>query len=243
MSEETTNGAALEPATDFHERKFNEQQIALIRDRVAKECDEVEFSHFLYVCRRRGLDPLLQQIYAIKRGGKMVIQTAIDGFRLIAHRTGAYAGKDAVEWGPSVAPNPKHPEVVVPHSARVTVHRLVQGTRCAFTGEAFFLEFVQRTSSGAPATNWLTMPHVMIAKCAEAQALRAAFPEELSGLYIHEEMMQADNPVTGQASGTRVAATRSVQGQLTRRTEPEPPPMADESGDVAQPAGSTARLL
>ena len=78
----------------------------------------------------------------------------------------------------------------VPHSARVGVYKagLPQPTYA-----------VAKWSEFAPDTEkpegffWKKSPCHMIAKCAEAQALRRAFPQELSGIYIHEEM-----PVTNQ---------------------------------------------
>ena len=39
--------------------------------------------------------------------------------------------------------------------------------------------------------NWIKMPRIMLAKCAEAQALRRGWPEDLSGIYAPEEMDQA----------------------------------------------------
>lgn len=39
-----------------------------------------------------------------------------------------------------------------------------------------------------PAGKWADMPHVMLAKCAESQALRKGWPEDLSGVYSPEEM-------------------------------------------------------
>ncbi len=47
------------------------------------------------------------------------------------------------------------------------------------------------TSERVPDGKWLSMPHVMLAKCAEAQALRKGWPEDLSGVYVAEEMDRA----------------------------------------------------
>jgi phage recombination protein Bet len=50
-----------------------------------------------------------------------------------------------------------------------------------------------------PDGKWATMPHVMLAKCAEAQALRKGWPEDLSGIYAPEEMDQAMVDITPSA--------------------------------------------
>jgi phage recombination protein Bet len=161
---------------------FNEEQVALIKSQIAKDCSNSELELFLYQCKKTGLNPLTRQIYAIKRGGKMTIQTAIDGFRVIAERSGSYAGQEEPIW--------EDDKDGKPIKCTVKVYRFTPNFEqryCAGVGVAYFKEYYPN-----PFNLQKTMPHTMIAKVAEALALRKAFPQDLSGLYTGDEMRQAE---------------------------------------------------
>jgi len=167
---------------------WTEDQIKLITKTVAQGATQDELNLFLYTCNRVKLDPLTRQIFFVKRqtknGPQMTIQTGIDGYRAVAERSGTLAGiDDAIYDDPTEsAQNPK--------KASVTVYRMVNGIKQSFTASARWSEYAPQ---GNQAFMWNKMPYLMLAKCAEALALRKAFPNDLTGIYTSDEMAQADN--------------------------------------------------
>jgi hypothetical protein len=168
--------------------RFTVDQIELLKQTVCKNATNDEFKLFCYAVHRSGLDPFMKQIHAVKRWNaklgrdEMTVQVGIDGYRLIADRTGLYAGNDEAIFD-------REPK---PTKATVTVYKIVQGQRCAFTATARWSEYYPGDKQGFM---WNKMPCVMLGKVAETLALRKAFPAELSGLYTQEEMDQADKEV------------------------------------------------
>ncbi len=168
--------------------------VQLVRDQFGlHEASETEVQYFFAVCQRLRLDPITKQIHAVMRWDgrlkrkKLVIQIGIDGMRSIAARPGNYAGSDEAVFTGSLDYKGGRQ---VPERATVTVWKLVQGNRVPFTASAWWAEYCPGGDKGQDAM-WVKMPHVMLAKCAEAQALRKAWPEDLGQIYTEEEMQQA----------------------------------------------------
>lgn len=179
--------------------EFSVDEVSLIKDTICKGANDIELKLFLHQCKTTGLNPLARQIYSVERKEyrdgqwKVVrsIQVSIDGFRLIAERSGKYAGQTESLWcGEDGVWKDAWLSIKPPVAAKVGVMRTDFKEPC--WGVARFDAYCQRKKEGALTHMWANMGDVMIAKCAEALALRKAFPQELSGLYTTDEMAQAD---------------------------------------------------
>lgn len=179
---------------------FDDDKLALIKRTVAKDATDDELALFLHQARRMGLDPLARQIHFQKfksKNGKDNVSfiTTVDGYRLIADRTGRYAGNrepvfDGVIKDANYGYSQNGPDI--PAKATVTVYKVVGGKVREFSHSAYWKEYYPGQYRGHM---WRQMPHVMLAKCAEAGALRKAFPADLSGVYTRDEMDQAHNDI------------------------------------------------
>ncbi|MGP8302012.1 phage recombination protein Bet [Streptomyces inhibens] len=214
---------------------------------------------FFHYCVRSGLDPFARQIYMIGRKNygddreehpvKWTIQTGIDGFRTIAHRAAARSGErisyedtvyydgEGKAWDVWLQDGP-------PSAVKVTVLR--GASRFPFIarwGEFAPTYWDAKTSQYVLAKMWRSMPSHMIRKCAEAGSLRMAAPQDLSGMYVDEEMAQADAEVVAGGAEDAAQRLRAAAGLESNENQGQEPRSAAELQAEKSPAPSRRKKV
>ena len=181
---------------------FTPEQIQLVKNTICKGATDDELKYFLYVAKKTGLDPMTRQVYSVARWdsklGREVrtIQTSIDGFRVIAERSGKYAGQlgpfycgqDGIWVDCWLKQEP-------PLAAKVGVIRtdFRENLWAVAKWESYVQQFFNKKSNQWEVGQfWKKFPELMLAKVAEALALRKAFPQDLSGLYTSDEIAEQE---------------------------------------------------
>jgi len=215
---------------------WTREQIDVIKNVICPGINDQQLAMFKEVCKRTGLDPFAKQIYVTirptwdanlqRKVDRMTIQTGIDGFRLIAERTGKYRGQRPFEW---CGPDGRWTDVWLqnepPMAARAAVRRADFDE--PLLRVARYDAYVQTTKDNKPNSMWAKMHAEQLAKCAEALCLRTAFPQELSGLYTDDEMGQADN--------------EPVRASVVSRAPANALPAANKPASVPPPAAASVR--
>lgn len=208
-----SNVVAMQTPAPLRSRDYDPAQLALIRRTVAADTTADEFNMFVEIAKRAGLDPFRRQLYCIvyskddPQKRKVTFITGIDGFRAVAARNRDYRPDDeepTIVYDPDAKDPDTNPLGIV--KATVKAHKMApSGEWFPVSGTAYWSEFAplkdewawneekgKRAPTGRvtldPKSNWYKMGRVMICKCAEAQALRKGWPEDLSGIYSPEEM-------------------------------------------------------
>lgn len=197
---------------------YNDKQLALISSTVAKDCNAAEFDQFIHICRAVRLDPLRRQIYAFvfnkddPKKRQMTVVTSIGGYRSIAERTKNYRPDERApryETGEKDANT--NPLGII--RCEVTVYKHSHGEWHAVTGEAWWDEYVPVYDGKIDKykTGWVKMPRIMIAKCAEANALRKAWPDDFAGIEEESEVDRRMIDITPSEAAADAAATAKLE--------------------------------
>jgi len=161
-------------------------------------------------CKASGLDPMQKPVHIVpmwdSKSGAMrdVVMPGIGLYRTQAARSGEYAGVTDAEFGADVNENIGGVTITYPVSCKVTVKRLMaNGTIAEFSATERWKENYAvkggKEKSIAPNTMWIKRPYAQLAKCAEAQALRKAFPEcgsqptadEMEGKILEDQAIES----------------------------------------------------
>jgi len=261
------NVVATRNTVQIGNSQYGTAELSLIQRTVAKDCAPDEFNQFMMTAARLRLDPLRRQIYAFvfskdnAKKRQMVIVIAIDGFRTVAARSGDYRPDDKATrfiFDETAKDAAKNPTGLV--SAEVTVYRHSHGGWFPIIVQAYWEEFAPivedgewvESSSGKsyfkgngkfhldPKKDaWHRMPRVMLAKCAEAQALRRGWPDDLSNVYEQSELDQAQvldlTPAEYAEQGAVENRLEKIQGKDTVLLD-----FMDDAGIAPVPIGSVA---
>jgi phage recombination protein Bet len=241
------------PSVEWLQATLTASQIKTLLATVAPKATDDELAVFLWTSRRRGLDPFLKQVHFVKRRRRAqndrgewgyeeyaVHQTGIDGLRVIANRARADAANTRLLAGIKRGAIRDVDGKLTGGWAEVYRHDWTQPAR----EEVDFEEYVQRNDKGATTGLWTSKPETMIKKCAEAAALRMAFPEDLGDLYIDEEMDAAEHiaprhrPEEPPVSSATAARGDAFPSAAAPAPAPPPPVVIDTTATRVEPAAA-----
>jgi hypothetical protein len=170
------------------ERVFGADRLQVLKAQIAPDATDKELELFAMICERSRLDPFARQIWFYRRreGDPPIIQASIDGLRLIAERTGQYAGQRGPEFlGKDGAWRDVWIETGPPVAARVAI------LRRGFSEPLWSTAVWERSKQTYRVQGqerlmplWSRYGPEMLAKTAEARGLKRAFPQETSGLEV-----------------------------------------------------------
>ena len=204
-------------------------------------------------CRAKNIDVMLKPVHLVgmsvrnaqtnQSDWRDVPMPGIGLYRIQADRSGNYAGSDEPVFGEEITKvfidkNGKEVTHTFPKWCSYTVYKFVNGNRVSFTAKELWLENYATDSgkSTAPNSMWLKRSYGQLAKCAEAQALRKAWPEvgqdvtaeEMEGKG-HEIDVTPDRPLQKAIQPTNAAAAALSAAKNTKPAAPvtcyrTPPP-------------------
>lgn len=192
-----------------HPQGWTADQKKLVFNTVAKGLSAADQALFEAVCTSSGLDPLRKEVYAVVRGGKMSIQTGIDGYLKLANQTKELNGMEVLFYDEDGNESEVWIKKTPPAACLVRVYR--KGADYPFTASCRYDAYKQGGQM------WQKFPETMLAKATTTLALRRGFADVIAGIASADEMDQAGLAAPeALTQGTPVAAP-------ARSGRPKPP--------------------
>jgi len=228
--------------------EFTDKELKALRTEYAANATDAQFDFWIDTCKRRNLVPvedIVLQVRSVREydedtktkiyKSKVIFITTIRALLKLAERTKKYKGFVPTEYiyldGAGLPtqvseiplPDPHNlDKPLTPWAAKVGVKR--EGFDEPQFAVARFHAYAQsyKNSDGNKVLNdtWKTRGPEQLAKCGKAAILREAFPEELGGLYLHEEFQDDDEAPKSAASKT---ATEPVAPTVAQPATVAPP--------------------
>lgn len=203
------NQVMNKPVNDLAVISTDANTFRVLQETLYPGSTDQEVSMILGYCKARKIDPILKPVHLVpmsvktdkkdKEGKyvyerKNVIMPGIGLYRIDASRSGQYAGVSEPEFGEEVTKefgDKSKRRVTFPKWCKITVKKIIaDGSIAEFTAKEFWLENYASKSKfdDTPNDMWDKRAYGQLAKCAEAQALRKAFPDVVGNEYTKEEM-------------------------------------------------------
>lgn len=184
---------------DFDIQAIDKNLYSALKNAIYPGAKDESVAMVLSYCKARGLDPLQKPVHIVpmyvedkqtnEKKMRDVIMPGIGLYRIQAQRSGQYAGQTDPEFGDDIIESICGISITYPKWCKVTVKKqMPNGEIVEFSSKEFWKENYASTKEGAPNAMWKKRPYAQLAKCAEAQALRKAFPDIIDQTPTAEEM-------------------------------------------------------
>ena len=192
-------------------------------------------------CKAAEIDPMQKPVHIVPMWDKNLkcmkdtIMAGIGLYRIQAARSNQYGGVSEPEYGKTISAKLGGVEISYPEWCKVIVKKIVQGVLVEFAAKEYWVEnyATAKKDTIAPNTMWKKRPFAQLAKCAEAQALRKAFPELVSHHPTAEEMEGKsfiENDITPQAKAKDLSS--KLDNVLLKQTQSHLSPVLKEDEEL-----------
>jgi len=240
----TTSKSIAIKTADLPALKMDEAELMkVLRSSLYPNAKDESIKLVLGYCKAAGLDPMQKPVHIVPiydKNKKEMVDTIMPGiglYRTQAARSGVYGGISEPEFGPTISDKVGKKDMRYPEFCKVTAKRInPDGSMSEFTATERWIENYAITSAKdsdySPNAMWTKRPFAQLAKCAEAQALRKAFPEigaqptadEMEGREIHGDIIEGEitrSTIAQPVSKSAAAAPQKEESAPNKPTEPE----------------------